>query len=94
MKKLTSILLLFLTFLFASVGNAAAQQKHEYVDLDLPSGTLWATCNIGASNPWDKGEYFAWGEVMQKKDGSWRTYKYSKDDTDKLTKYCIDANYG
>jgi len=36
---------------------------HKYVNLNLPSGTLWATCNIGASNPEDYGYYFAWGET-------------------------------
>lgn len=36
------------------------------VDLGLPSGTLWATCNVGASNPWEIGDYFAWGETTTK----------------------------
>ena len=36
---------------------------HAYVDLGLPSGTLWATCNIGATSPEGYGDYFAWGEV-------------------------------
>ena len=36
---------------------------HAYVDLGLPSGTLWATCNVGAENPEDYGDYFAWGET-------------------------------
>ena len=35
-------------------------QEHEYVDLGLPSGTLWATCNVGASKPEDYGDYFSW----------------------------------
>ena len=34
-----------------------------YVDLGLPSGTLWATCNVGADTPEDYGDYFAWGET-------------------------------
>ena len=34
-----------------------------YVDLGLPSGTLWATCNVGATSPEQKGLYFAWGET-------------------------------
>ena len=37
---------------------------HDYVDLGLPSGTLWATCNIGADSPEDYGLYFAWGETV------------------------------
>ena len=36
---------------------------HECVDLGLPSGTLWATCNIGASKPEESGNYFSWGET-------------------------------
>lgn len=39
---------------------------HGYVDLGLPSGTLWATCNIGASSPTDLGEQYAWGEIQPK----------------------------
>ncbi len=36
---------------------------HEYVDLGLPSGLLWATCNVGATAPEEYGDYFAWGET-------------------------------
>ncbi len=39
---------------------------HEYVDLGLPSGLKWATCNVGADSPSDYGEYFAWGETTPK----------------------------
>ena len=49
---------------------------HEYVDLGLPSGTLWATCNIGANSPEDYGDYFAWGETETKSFYSWGTYKW------------------
>ena len=37
---------------------------HEFVDLGLPSGTLWATCNVGATSPEQAGLYFAWGETV------------------------------
>lgn len=47
-----------------------------YVDLGLPSGTLWATCNVGADAPEDLGYYFAWGETEPKADYSWETYKH------------------
>ena len=43
---------------------------HVYVDLGLPSGTLWAECNVGASKPEDRGDYFAWGETQAKKPGN------------------------
>ncbi|MBP5366243.1 MAG: hypothetical protein J6Y82_10045 [Bacteroidales bacterium] len=51
------------------------------VDLGLPSRTLWATCNVGAENPWDSGDYFAWGETTPKTDYSWTTYKYCQNPT-------------
>lgn len=40
--------------------------SHEWVDLGLPSGTLWATCNVGAASPDEFGEYYAWGETEPK----------------------------
>ena len=67
---------------------------HEYVDLDLPSGTLWATCNIGATKPEDFGGYFAWGETIMKNKYNWTTYKYSKGDSDLMTKYCNESDCG
>ena len=36
------------------------------IDLGLPSGTKWASCNVGASLPEERGEYFAWGEIEEK----------------------------
>ena len=36
---------------------------NRYVDLGLPSGLLWATCNVGAKEPWESGLYFSWGNV-------------------------------
>ena len=69
----------------------------EYVDLGLPSGTLWATHNIGATNPEDYGDYFAWGETTPKSTYSWSTYKYydgSSNTSNKLTKYCTSSGYG
>ena len=67
---------------------------HEWVDLGLPSGLLWATCNIGASSPQQSGQYFAWGETHQKSFYDWRSYKYAAGDYNELTKYCSNANYG
>ncbi|MBQ8127586.1 MAG: Ig-like domain-containing protein [Prevotella sp.] len=72
--------------------------KMEYVDLGLPSGTLWATCNIGATSPEEYGDYFAWGETMGFKDGKttfdWSTYKWCEGSDNTLTKYCTQSNYG
>lgn len=41
-------------------------EGQKYIDLGLPSGTLWATCNIGASSPEQHGWYFSWGETSVK----------------------------
>ena len=68
---------------------------HEYVDLGLPSGTLWATCNVGANKPEDYGNYYAWGETETKSYYNWDNYKYVADGApDQLTKYCNRYNYG
>ncbi len=66
---------------------------HKYVDLGLPSGLLWATCNIGASKPEEYGNYYAWGEIITKSQYSWSTYKYDSD-YDALTKYNTSTDYG
>ena len=67
---------------------------HEWVDLGLPSGTLWATCNIGSSKPEGYGNYYAWGETSTKSTYNWNTYKYANGSSDKLTKYCSRSEYG
>ena len=69
-------------------------ETHEYVDLGLPSGTLWATCNVGASKPEKYGDYFAWGETEPKSDYSWSTYKYCKGTKTTMSKYCTNSDYG
>ena len=65
---------------------------HDYVDLGLPSGTLWATCNVGADIPEQYGDYFAWGETELKDVYDCNTYKWS--DGGMLTKYCTQSTYG
>ncbi len=62
----------------------------EYVDLGLPSHTLWAACNVGADSPEDYGDYFAWGETEPKSNYSWSTYKYCNGSEQTLTKYCFE----
>ena len=68
--------------------------NHEYVDLGLPSGLKWATCNVGANTPEEYGYYFAWGEVEPKTTYNWSTYKYCVDNYNNLTKYCSQSSYG
>ena len=74
--------------------NQLTGNGHEYVDLGLPSGTLWATCNVGASKPEEYGDYFAWGETQPKSTYDWGTYKYCNGSLTSLTKYCTDSYYG
>ena len=56
---------------------ANPEPERECVDLGLPSGTLWATCNVGATNPEECGDYFAWGETVPNKEYYWwNTYQW------------------
>ena len=56
-----------------------------FVDLGLPSGTLWATCNLGAGKEEEAGNYYAWGEIATKSRYTWDNYKWGKKGS--LTKY-------
>ena len=63
---------------------------HDYVDLGLPSGTLWATCNVGGLTPEQAGLPFAWGETETKDTFTMDNYKYansSEFDNSAFTKY-------
>lgn len=77
-----------------NVKNRGFHSGHEYVDLGLSSGTLWATCNVGATKPEDVGDYFAWGETRPKEEYNWETYKWCKGRYDTQTKYCTDSDHG
>lgn len=78
--------------------------EHEYVDLGLPSGLKWATCNIGANRPVEHGVHYAWGEVetqlLVEEGGdvempySNHKYKwYYNGNTGRLTKYCDNGSW-
>ena len=73
---------------------------YDYVDLELPSGTLWATMNVGASKASDAGLYFQWGDTKgytaaqvgtgdgkKKFDSNWSDYKWCDTDKKTFTKY-------
>ena len=74
-------------------GNGGDTVTVQWVDLGLPSGLLWADCNVGAQHPEDYGNYYAWGETAPKEVYDWATYAYGND-PHALTKYCDNANYG
>lgn len=66
------------------VSNDITSEIPVAIDLGLPSGTMWASCNVGASTPEEYGGYYAWGETEEKEtytlenyihcDGSYETY--------------------
>ena len=68
---------------------------HEYVDLGLPSGLKWATCNVGATKPEEYGDYYAWGEIKPKQcyDDDNYTYK-SNPETLPLSADAANVNWG
>ena len=99
MKKHFSIiacLFLALSSFLVSCGDSKNDpyNGHEYVDLGLPSGIKWATCNVGATKPEEFGGYYAWGETEEKSNYDWSTYKWCSGSDDNMTKYCTDSDYG
>ena len=91
MKKIFLLMAVALPFLFVSCSDDKDEPEipdnHEYVDLGLPSGTLWATCNVGANSPEEYGDYFAWGETEPKDIYEWTTYKWCNWICDTVTDY-------
>ena len=61
--------------------DPAESGPREYVDLGLPSGTLWATTNVGAASPEKYGNYYAWGETMPKSSYTEDNYTYMDNPT-------------
>ena len=74
--------------------NPVVFEDHEWVDLGLPSGTLWATMNVGAKTPEEYGDYFAWGETAPMDYYGWSTYKWCNGSEATMTKYCTNSSYG
>lgn len=78
-----------LALLKAAAGIGGSTDNVEYVDLGLPSGNLWATCNLGASTPEAYGDYYAWGETKPKQEYTQLNHKWYKEGAPSLgyTKY-------
>lgn len=72
-----------------AAGIGGSTDNVEYVDLGLPSGNLWATCNLGASAPEAYGDYYAWGETKPKQEYTYPNHKWYKEGAPSLgfTKY-------
>lgn len=80
----------FVSTITVTVDGQREINGHEWVDLGLPSGLKWATCNIGATKPEAFGHYFAWGETSTKSEYKKSNYKWGTKTSSgtKLTKYC------
>ena len=57
--------------------NSGSYYGYDFVDLGLPSGTMWASYNVGATKPEECGNYYAWGETQPKSIYSMSTYSYN-----------------
>ena len=80
-----------------NTGGGTGTETAEWVDLGLPSGLLWAKCNLGSTTPEEYGDYYAWGETTTKSTYNWSTYKYCTVDAEgglaTLTKYSTDSGH-
>lgn len=85
---------------FTTLSSGGGSGDNDYVDLGLPSGTLWATCNVGANVPEEYGDYFAWAEIETKTYYFWEGYRYGHTQGSghtfvlRFTKYCNNTIYG
>ena len=95
--------------IFGSITHADKEpaSSNETIDMGLPSGIKWASCNLGATHPEDCGDYYAWGETEPyysrldpvawksgKDDGyAWPSYRWGKGEN-MLTKYCPNPAFG
>ena len=67
-------------------------ENHPHIiDLGLPSGTLWACCNVGAVKPEAYGGYYAWGETEEKSHYDWSTDTYN--DESEVIFYNLDSDF-
>lgn len=102
MKRIGVFLLCFVAVLttisaqntFMGNSTTGVENGYEWVDLGLPSGLKWATCNVGATKPEEIGYLFAWGEVEPKEDYSLGNYKWYNASDSTYTKYCTDSSFG
>ncbi len=88
---------ILIDYLLSNEWPAPSGPVHEFVDLGLSSGTLWATCNVGANAPEEYGDYFAWGETVSKDTTyTWKTtaWVYYEGSSLRFSKYNTSEQYG
>ncbi len=88
---ITESITLFAQWSLGVTGNA---NGHDYVDLGLPSGKKWATCNVGADSPIEFGDYYAWGEITPKETYTWSNYLWCNGEESTITKYSDNPHEG
>ena len=82
------------------IDTPSIQSLYEFIDLGLPSGTKWASCNVGATKPEEFSLYFAWGEtegysgITNTKKFTELDYKYCNGSISALTKYNYNSTFG
>lgn len=86
MKKKISCLIMCAMSCAMVAQTTGEEAGHTWIDLGLPSGVKWAATNIGADQPQDEGDYYAWGEKTLKTDFRWATYSHGTGQNS-LTKY-------
>ena len=98
-----TLYLLFVVFMLGILESCNSEittgtlNGHEWVDLGLPSGTCWATYNVGAAIPEGYGDNFAWGEIEPKETYNFDNYRFRKSGCGKkvlFSKYVTGSRYG
>ena len=74
------------------IENTDAPLSTDAIDLGL--SVKWASCNIGATSPEEYGDYYAWGETVEKEIYDWSNYKWCNGVVYSMTKYCNDSYFG
>lgn len=62
--------------------------------IDLGLSVMWSYCNIGATDTYDYGYYFAWGEIEPKNSYEWNSYHWCNGTSKMITKYNMDSSEG
>lgn len=68
--------------------------ENGYTWVNMGLSVMWATVNVGATNPEDYGNYYAWGEVTTKTYYTWSSYLWCNGSSSSMTKYCTSSSYG
>jgi len=83
----------FLRFSDSFISQSGEDNGHEYIE--MAPGFYWATCNVGADNPWDYGDYFCWGETEPRSFASTALNDYKwRNSSGAYTKYVTDESSG